>query len=60
MLAQRLNEMENEDLVERRVIPESPVRVEYHLTDKGQALVPVVRALAIWAATWLGPKTDGC
>lgn len=59
MLAQRLNEMEREGLVDRRVIPESPVRVEYHLTEKGQALLPAVRALAAWADTWLGPKENG-
>src|SRR5947209_17306184 len=35
MLAQRLRELEAEGLLERRVLPTSPVAVEYHLTAKG-------------------------
>jgi DNA-binding HxlR family transcriptional regulator len=30
-----------------------PVRVEYALTPKGQALEPAVRALKLWARSWL-------
>lgn len=53
MLAQRLRELEREGLLERRVLPTAPVRVEYHLTDKGQALLPVVEALRAWADAWV-------
>src|SRR3954470_17809962 len=49
MLAERLRRLEREGLLERRVIPSSPVRVEYHLTDKGAALAPVIEALTTWA-----------
>ena len=52
MLAERLRELESEGLVLRKVIPTSPVRVEYTLTEKGRALESVVRALAGWAETW--------
>src|SRR5947209_6930627 len=45
MLSERLKELEREGIVERRVLPESPVRVEYSLTEKGQALGPVVQAI---------------
>jgi len=55
MLAQRLRELEREGVLERRVIPSSPVRVEYHLTDKGRALAPVVSALRAWAHEWIAP-----
>src|SRR5262245_57221798 len=51
MLAERLRELESEGLVVRKVVPTSPVRVEYSLTDKGRALESVVRALAGWAET---------
>lgn len=53
MLSQRLKEFETEGLLERKVIPETPVRVEYRLTAKGRALAPVVRALSVWAERWI-------
>ncbi|MGH6718109.1 MAG: winged helix-turn-helix transcriptional regulator [Alphaproteobacteria bacterium] len=55
MLSQRLKELEAEALVERVVTPDTPVRVEYQLTPKGQALAPVVRALSVWAEKWASP-----
>ncbi len=53
LLSERLKELEAEDIVERRVIEGSPVRVEYALTGKGRALEPTVRALKSWAHDWL-------
>jgi DNA-binding HxlR family transcriptional regulator len=53
LLSERLKELEAEGIVERRVIDDVPVRVEYELTDKGQALEPAVRALKNWANSWL-------
>src|SRR5215210_4820533 len=38
MLSERLKDFEAEGIVEREVIPEKPVRVEYRLTEKGRAL----------------------
>ena len=54
MLSERLKELESEQLVERRVIPETPVRVEYRLTARGEALGTVLDAVGSWAHTWLG------
>jgi DNA-binding HxlR family transcriptional regulator len=48
-----MKELEAEGIVERRVIDDTPVRVEYLLTDKGEALEPAVRALKQWARSWL-------
>jgi DNA-binding HxlR family transcriptional regulator len=56
MLAERLRELEAEDVVVRTVIPESPVRVEYSLTRKGRDLEVVVRAVAGWADTWVSKE----
>ena len=53
LLSERLKELEAEDIVERKVLEGSPVRVEYGLTSKGQALEPAVRALKSWANAWL-------
>src|SRR5919201_1234988 len=53
LLSERLKELEGEDIVERRVLDGAPVRVEYGLTSKGQALEPAVRALKSWANRYL-------
>ena len=45
MLSERLQELEEEGLVERTVIPDTPVRVEYSLTKKGKALAEPIRAI---------------
>jgi DNA-binding HxlR family transcriptional regulator len=52
-LSARLSEMERQGIVERRVVGDKPVRVEYALTTKGYALGPVVSALDRWADAWL-------
>jgi DNA-binding HxlR family transcriptional regulator len=41
-LSERLRWLEAEGLVERRSYPESPPRVEYELTEKGAALLPII------------------
>src|SRR5918992_1380158 len=53
LLSERLKELEAEGLVERRVIDGSPVRTEYSLTKKGEALEPSVRTLQAWAQSYL-------
>ena len=53
LLSERLKELEAEGIVNRRVIDEMPVRVEYGLTRKGRALEPAVRSLKVWARSWL-------
>ncbi len=67
VLSDRLRELELEGIVERLVYPHIPVRVEYRLTAKGHALLPVVEAIHEWAETWItlpsactsGTSTDG-
>src|SRR4051794_8749762 len=53
MLSQRLKELEQAGVVERRVIDDQPVRVEYALTDKGRALGRVIGGLERWAEEWI-------
>jgi DNA-binding HxlR family transcriptional regulator len=53
MLSQRLKELEQAGVLERRVIDEQPVRVEYHLTEKGRALSRVISGLERWAEEWM-------
>ena len=49
MLSERLQELEEEGIVERAVVPATPVRVEYSLTRKGKGLAEAVNSLANWA-----------
>jgi DNA-binding HxlR family transcriptional regulator len=58
LLSERLKELEAEGMVARTVFPETPVRIEYRLTEKGLALAPVVDALAYWAESWLPIPED--
>ena len=53
LLSERMKELESEGIVARRVIDDTPVRVEYALTEKGRALEPAVVALKRWAHSWL-------
>jgi DNA-binding HxlR family transcriptional regulator len=53
MLSERLRELEAEGIVERIVVPETPVRVEYELTEKGRALEHALAAVGKWAERWV-------
>lgn len=53
MLSERLQELEDERLVARTVLPEPPVRVEYALTKKGKALAEAISAIAGWAEKYV-------
>lgn len=59
MLSERLQELEQEGIVERTVVPETPVRVEYALTRKGRGLASAIDAISTWADQWidLEPET---
>ena len=56
LLSERLKELEAEGIVMRTVVPSTPVRVDYALTTKGQALSEVILAVSTWAEEWLSPN----
>jgi|SRR5688572_13739301 DNA-binding HxlR family transcriptional regulator len=58
MLSERLRELEEEEIVARTVVPETPVRVEYSLTSKGRALAPALTAIAHWAEKWVAADAE--
>lgn len=53
MLSDRLKELENEEIIVREVFPETPVRIEYRLTEKGHAITPVLDEVQHWADKWV-------
>jgi DNA-binding HxlR family transcriptional regulator len=52
LLSERLKEFEAAELVIRTVTPSTPVRIEYHLTERGHDLERVIEELAGWAERW--------
>lgn len=58
LLSERLKELEAEGIVQRTVVPSTPVQVNYALTAKGLALGDVVIAISAWAELWLVPADD--
>ena len=58
-LAERLRWLETEDIVTRHSFAESPPRVEYELTEKGTALLPLIAEMRRFGHHWLGCKVHG-
>jgi DNA-binding HxlR family transcriptional regulator len=58
VLSDALEALTEDGVVERRVVSESPYRVEYALTDAGRDLEAVVRALREWGESYA--SAEGC
>lgn len=56
LLSERLKELMAEGLISRDVDDEGHSRVQYHLTEKGRELAPVIESLSAWADTWIPSK----
>jgi DNA-binding HxlR family transcriptional regulator len=59
-LSLRLRALEDEGIVARHTYPEVPPRVEYALTEKGRALLPIIEDMRAYGEQWLGrePASD--
>src|SRR3954469_22650392 len=57
-LSLRLRALEEEGIVARQTFPEVPPRVEYTLTEKGRALVPIVESMREYGRVWLGAEGE--
>ena len=53
LLSERMKELESRGMVERRVMPGPPLRVEYSLSRMGRELGPALSELERWASRWL-------
>ncbi len=53
MLTERFRELEEHGIISRTVYPETPVRIEYELTEKGKDLSKVMDEIQTWADKWL-------
>ena len=52
-LSERLRALEQEGILARRSYPESPPRVEYELTSKGENLLPIIEEMRRFGHAWL-------
>jgi DNA-binding HxlR family transcriptional regulator len=59
-LSLRLRALEEEGIVERHTFAEVPPRVEYSLTPKGEALVPLIEDMRRYGREYLGVDDTGC
>ncbi|OPA76194.1 MarR family transcriptional regulator [Paenibacillus selenitireducens] len=53
LLSERLKELESDGIVNREVYPETPVRIEYSLTEMGLALAPIFGEISKWSSDWI-------
>jgi DNA-binding HxlR family transcriptional regulator len=53
-LSLRLRALEEEGIVRRTTYAEVPPRVEYALTEKGEALLPIIESMRDYGEMWLG------
>ena len=53
MLTERIREFEEVGIMVRKVYPETPVRIEYELTEKGRGLEGVIEAIQEWSEKWM-------
>ncbi|WP_379132617.1 winged helix-turn-helix transcriptional regulator [Paenibacillus sp. sgz500958] len=58
LLSERLRDLEAEGIVLREVFPETPVRIQYSLTDKGRALEQVIRDMQSWSDHWIDAQSS--
>ena len=52
MLTERFKELEGNGIIIRHVYPETPVRIEYELTQKGKELQKAMEEIQKWAEKW--------
>jgi len=58
VLSDSLEDLEAKQLIERSIISEKPVRVEYSLTEHGKSLEPVIQEMATWGQEHLTAARD--
>lgn len=55
-LSSRLKDLERERLIAKRIVQMSPVKISYELTEKGYAILPILRGMARWSFVWAPEK----
>lgn len=58
-LSRTLKQLQEDGIVERKIVSLQPFSVKYILTEKGKALEPVISSLKDWSLKWVVNKKDG-
>lgn len=58
VLSDRLKDLEHQGIINRKVIPETPVIIEYSLTEKGHSMEPILRSIEKWSQLWVIPDSE--
>lgn len=58
VLSSSLQDLEENGLVNRKIVSEKPIRVEYSLTDQGASLRPVIAAMDAWGESYLTDSVE--
>src|SRR5687767_7420770 len=58
-LSTRLKELERDQIIIRRIEKGTPVSIEYRLTEKGVALLPILRQMVRWSVAWAPQRLFG-
>ena len=58
VLSDVLDDLESKGLIDREIVNEKPVRVEYSLTELGESLEPVIQEMAEWGRKHLTEASD--
>ncbi|HEX8227304.1 MAG TPA: helix-turn-helix domain-containing protein [Candidatus Saccharimonadales bacterium] len=56
-LSQRLDDLESNGIITRRILTDMPPRCEYSLTSKGHDLIPILKQMAVWGAKYYDADT---
>jgi DNA-binding HxlR family transcriptional regulator len=60
VLNEKLKELENEDLINKKIYPEVPPKVEYYLTEKGRDLTKIIKEIESWSMKYYSHLDGGC
>lgn len=53
VLSERLKELEHQGIIKREIIPNTPVLINYSLTEKGLSLQPILKGIEEWSQEWI-------
>ena len=56
VLSDRLKDLEQQGIVHREVIPDTPVIIQYSLTEKGHSMHPIIQSIESWSQDWIKPS----
>src|SRR5690625_546676 len=58
VLSDRLKDLEKQKIIKRDVIPDTPVVIEYSLTEKGRSMEPIIRDIENWSQDWIQMNSE--